>query len=194
MPRIQRVDEGTSSPAPLPPCPPASISITLSDGTIARFNPATLEDVRAIAASSDSNPIEVAGRMIVRLCTAWGDKPGIALPQLRNVDFEDIELISITLSPPETPQFTELADRTKTLTLGAGTEVIFRRPNYGDVEAMSKRKDNDIESQIALALRLCTKWGDKDGVNEATLNKLNMGDWQGVANIMNSFRSKRGSN
>ncbi|MCC5636323.1 hypothetical protein LC593_10725 [Nostoc sp. CHAB 5844] len=171
----------------------ALISITLSDGTVARFNTVTLEDVRSLASSGSSNPIEVAGRLIVRVCIAWGDKPGIALPQLRNVDIEDVELISETLSPPAIPEFSELSDRSLFLTLSTGVEVIFRRPNYGDVEAISKRKDGDLESQVALAVRLCTKWGDRDSVDESTLNKLNMGDWQGVALLLQSFRSKRQS-
>lgn len=190
MPRIQRVDD---SLAPLPPSPSAQITVTLSDGTIAQFNLVTLEDVRALSASGSFNPIEVAGRLIARNCIKWGDKPGIALPQLRNVDIEDVELISETLSPPDIPEFIELGDRTKSLILSTDIEVIFRRPTYGDAEAISKRKDGDLESQVALALRLCIKWGDRDGVDEPTLNKLNMGDWQGVAKLLQSFRSKRSS-
>ncbi|MBH8566714.1 hypothetical protein I8748_31960 [Nostoc sp. CENA67] len=164
--------------------------IILSDGTITVFRPVILEDVRSLAKAGNLNPIEVAGRLIVRNCISWGDKPGIALPQLRNVDVEDVELISQALSPSNTPEFTELSDRSKSLFLGSGIEVIFRRPNYGDVEAISKCKGGELESQIALALRLCTKWGDRDSVEESILNQINTGDWQGVANLIKSFRSK----
>lgn len=201
MGRLQRVSEevgennSSFSSAPPHPSPSTQITITLSDGTIARFNPVTLEDVRSLSASGNSNPIEVAGRLIARNCIKWGEKPGIALPQLRNVDLEDVELITEVLSPPQTPEFSELGDRTKYLTLSTGIEVIFRRPNYGDAEAISKRKDSsELESQVALALRLCVKWGEREVVDEATLNKLNMGDWQGVANALKSFRSKREGN
>lgn len=109
---------------------------------------------------------------------------------MRSRDIEDIELISESLSPKEIPEFVELPDRSKSLTLGNGIEVIFRRPNYGDAEAISKNKGGGLEVQIAIALRLCIKWGDRDGVDEATLNKLNMGDWQGVAKVVDSFRPK----
>ncbi|MCC5644793.1 hypothetical protein LC607_17975 [Nostoc sp. CHAB 5824] len=185
------------------------IRVTLSDKTIATFRPVVLEDVRAITASGITNEIEAAGRIIARNCVKWGDKPGITLPQLRSRDIEDIELISETLSPKEIPEFVELPDRSKSLTLlpkgdaksdsgalasprasGSGIEVIFRRPTYGDAEAISKNKNGGLEVQIAIALRLCIKWGDKDGVDEATLDSLNMGDWQGVAKVVDSFRPK----
>ncbi|MBW4675972.1 MAG: hypothetical protein KME52_18695 [Desmonostoc geniculatum HA4340-LM1] len=188
--RIQRVNETLAQKHEEDLVAPSHISITLSDGTIATFRPVVLEDVRSLAKAGITNEIEAAGRLIARNCVRWGDKPGITLPQLRSRDIEDIELISETLSPKEIPEFVELPDRSKSLTLDSGVEVIFRRPNYGDAEAISKNKDGDLETQAAIALRLCVKWGDRDGVDEKTLNKLNMGDWQGVAKLLQSFRSK----
>jgi hypothetical protein len=169
---------------------PSEIRVVLGDKTVTTFRPVILEDVRAITASGITNEIEAAGRIIVRNCIKWGDKPGITLPQLRSRDIEDIELISESLSPKEIPEFIELPDRSKSLTLGNGIEIIFRRPTYGDAEAISKNKNGGLEVQIAIALRLCVRWGDHDDVDETTLNKLNMGDWQGVAKVVDSFRPK----
>lgn len=166
------------------------IKITLRDRTITVFRPVVLEDVRSLAKAGITNEVEAAGRLIARNCLTWGDKPGITLPQLRQRDLEDVELISEILAPTEIPEFIELSDRSKSLTLSTGIELIFRRPNYGDAEAISKIKDGDLETQVAIALRLCTKWGERDGVDEKTLNLLNMGDWQGVAKLLQSFRSK----
>ncbi len=166
------------------------IRVVLGDKTVTTFRPVVLEDVRSLHSAGITNEIEAAGRLIARNCIKWGDKPGITLPQLRSRDIEDVELISETLSPGEIPEFVELPDRTKSLTLSTGIELTFRRPNYGDAEAISKNKDGDLEAQVAIALRLCIKWGDRDSVDEATLNKLNMGDWQGVAKVLQSFRSK----
>jgi hypothetical protein len=188
MGRIARVEQDVAESASTKA--EEKITVTLSDGTIATFRPVILEDVRAITKASITNEIEAAGRIITRNCIKWGDKPGITLPQLRSRDIEDIELISVTLSPKEIPEFVELPDRSKSLTLGSGNEVIFRRPTYGDAEAISKNKGGGLEVQIAIALRLCIKWGDRDGVDEATLNSLNMGDWQGVAKVVDSFRPK----
>ncbi|NDJ20956.1 hypothetical protein GS682_04710 [Nostoc sp. B(2019)] len=191
--RIQRVNETLTQGHEELQSASSQISITLIDGTLTTFRPVVLEDVRLLAKAGITNEIEAAGRLIVRNCIKWADKPGITLPQLRSRDIEDIELISETLSPTHIPEFVELPDRSKSLTLGSGTEVTFRRPNYGDAEAISKNKDGDLEAQVAIALRLCIKWGERDGVDQATLNKLNMGDWQGVSKLLESFRSKRQS-
>ncbi len=191
MPRIQRVHEAPTQ-GHEEPQRSSQISITLSDGTVTVFRPVVLEDVRSLAKAGITNEIEAAGRLIARACIKWGDKPGITLPQLRERDIEDVELISETLSPRGVPEFTELPDRSKSLTLTTGIETIFRRPNYGDAEAISKNKDGDLEAKVALALRLCVKWGDRDGADESVLVELGMGDWQGVAKLLESFRSKRG--
>lgn len=188
MGRIQRVDETRG--AEEEEIFPAQITITLGDGTVTTFRPVVLEDVRSLAKAGITNEVEAAGRLIARNCIKWGDKPGITLPQLRSRDLEDVELISQSLAPNQIPDFTELPDRTKAIALNNGTELIFRRPNYGDAEAISRKKDGDLEAQVAIALRLCIRWGDKDGVNEATLNQLSIGDWQGVAQLVKSFRSK----
>ncbi|PHJ59598.1 hypothetical protein VF14_09000 [Nostoc linckia z18] len=190
MGRIQRTQSNEQQVIEVQGQSPQEIKITLSDGTITVFRPVVLEDVRSLAKAGITNEIEAAGRLIARNCVRWGDKSGIALPQLRQRDIEDVELISETLAPKEMPEFVELSDRSKSLTLSNGIETIFRRPNYGDAEAISKQKDGDLETQVAIALRLCVRWGDRDGVDEKTLNSINMGDWQGVAKLLQSFRRK----
>ncbi|RCJ20131.1 hypothetical protein A6S26_05265 [Nostoc sp. ATCC 43529] len=190
MGRIQRTQSNEQQAIEVQEQSPQEIKITLGDGTITVFRPVVLEDVRILTKAGIANAIEASGRLIARNCVRWGDKPGIALPQLRQRDLEDVELISETLAPQEIPEFIELSDRSKSLTLSNGIETIFRRPNYGDAEAISKNKDGDLETQVAIAIRLCVRWGDKDGVDEKTLNSINMGDWQGVAKLLQSFCRK----
>lgn len=188
MGRIQRVNELESEQQEVAP---SEIRIVLDDGTVAKFRPVVLEDIRTLTAAGIKNEIEAAGRLIVRACTQWGDKPGITLPQLRQVDMDDINLITETLSPETKTSIVDLPDKTKSVTLNDGTEVIFRRLNYGDVEAIARYRDNDLEAQVVLATRLCIKWGDADKITEPQLNKLNMGDWQAIALALSSFRPNK---
>lgn len=75
-----------------------SVRVTLYDGTIVELRDMKGSDLKAIEKMGNQGAIEKTMRLITRLCTKWGDRPGIALPELDNVRAKDLTLLGLVLS------------------------------------------------------------------------------------------------
>lgn len=77
--------------------PDYSRKVTLSDGTIAIFRDVTVSDIRELRKAGITDEVEVSVRLAARTCTAWGDKPGVTIPQIDKLRIKDFQIISQAL-------------------------------------------------------------------------------------------------
>ena len=73
----------------------------------------------------------------------------------------------------------DLPDYSKQITIPdslyrGGLVVCFRDPSHADLEFMEAqiKKGSNLEAMKRLAVRLCTQWGDRDGVTIPEWDKL----------------------
>lgn len=101
MPKLVRIDDNmTETDAPtFTETPDRSRHVTLSDGTICSFRPPKVRDIRELRDSGVTDEMAVSIRLTARICTKWGDKPGITPVQLDDLEISDFLRIQEALKP-----------------------------------------------------------------------------------------------
>jgi hypothetical protein len=79
--------------------PDRSRHVTLSDGTVCSFRPPKVKDIRELRDSGVTDEFQVSIRLTARICTKWGNKPGVTPIQLDELDISDFLLIQEALKP-----------------------------------------------------------------------------------------------
>ena len=74
-----------------------SVRVTLYDGTIVVLRDMKGSDLKAIEKMGNMGNIEKTMRLIAKLCTKWGNQPGITVAELDNVRAKDLTLLGQVL-------------------------------------------------------------------------------------------------
>lgn len=74
-----------------------SVRVRLYDGTIVVLRDMKGADLKAIEKMGNYGNIEKTMRLLTRLCTKWGNNPGIALAELDTVRARDLTLLGQVL-------------------------------------------------------------------------------------------------
>lgn len=117
MPKLMRIDDSTQPEdtsvnveVPMPEedtgefawltvLPDRSRAVTLHDGTICIFRPPKIKDLREMREANIVDELQSTIRLVARVCTKWGDKPGITPIQLDDLETADFMRISTALEP-----------------------------------------------------------------------------------------------
>ena len=101
MPKLVRIDDNmTETDAPtFTETPDRSRHVTLSDGTVCSFRSPKVKDMRELREAGITDEFQVSIRLTARICTKWGDKPGITPVQLDDLDIGDFLRVQEALKP-----------------------------------------------------------------------------------------------
>jgi|GEM_PF-6628056 predicted house-cleaning noncanonical NTP pyrophosphatase (MazG superfamily) len=173
----------------------ATYKIQLSNNLKAEFREILLEDILAIRSSKITDELEASIRIISRVCTSFGDKPGVAPVHLEKLSARDFASISELLGTEGTLDIEniaaerkeELADYSIQLTLFDGTIVVFRDITVGDMKQIRKQSSDQVEQTAIAAALTCTRWGDKDGISYQELGKINYQEFLLINEALKSF-------
>lgn len=75
-----------------------NIVITFKSGITAEFREPTAGDIIAIRKSGVKDEFEATARIAVRCCVRWGDKSGVALPQIEKLGIKDFRELGKSLN------------------------------------------------------------------------------------------------
>ncbi|BAZ39409.1 hypothetical protein NIES4101_53620 [Calothrix sp. NIES-4101] len=75
-----------------------NIVVTFKSGVTAEFREPTAGDIIAIRKSGVSDEYEATARIAVRCCIRWGDKEGVALPQIEKLGIKDFKALGVALN------------------------------------------------------------------------------------------------
>ncbi len=101
MAKLMRIDNDMveANTSAFTETPDRSRHVTLSDGTVCSFRPPKVKDIRELRDSGVTDEFQVSIRLTARICTKWGNKPGVTPIQLDELDISDFLLIQEALKP-----------------------------------------------------------------------------------------------
>jgi hypothetical protein len=67
---------------------------TLTDGRVVAFREPKVRDIRELDNAGYEKNVEMSVRLCQRICIQWGDKPGVTLQELDELNLADFKRVS----------------------------------------------------------------------------------------------------